>query len=36
MKLGVRGIPGSGTPAQLLDAAGISAKHIVEAVRSFQ
>jgi transketolase len=34
VKMGVRGMPGSGTPAQLLDAAGISAKHIVEAVRS--
>ncbi len=34
VKLGVRKMPGSGTPAQLLDAAGISASHIVEAVKS--
>jgi transketolase len=34
VKMGVRGIPGSGTPAQMLDAAGISAKHIAEAVRA--
>ena len=34
VKLGVRKMPGSGTPAQLLDAAGISAHHIVEAVKS--
>jgi transketolase len=34
VKLGVKGMPGSGTPAQLLDAAGISAEHIVKAVRS--
>ena len=33
-KLGVRGMPGSGTPAELLDAAGISAKHVIEAVKS--
>src|SRR5262249_308815 len=33
VKLGVRAMPGSGTPAQLLDAAGISAKHVVEAVK---
>jgi transketolase len=31
--LGVTKLPGSGTPAQLLDACGISAKHIVEAVK---
>jgi transketolase len=31
--LAVRGLPTSGTPAQLLDAAGISAAHIVEAAR---
>jgi transketolase len=31
--LAVRGMPGSGTPQQLLDAAGISARHIVDAVR---
>jgi transketolase len=33
IKLGVRSMPGSGTPQQLLDAAGISARHIVETVR---
>jgi transketolase len=32
-RLAVRGMPASGTPEQLLDAAGISAAHIVEAVR---
>lgn len=32
-RLAVRGMPGSGTPRQLLDAAGISTRHIVEAVR---
>ncbi|MGH2398737.1 MAG: transketolase, partial [bacterium] len=32
--LGVRGMPGSGTPEELLDAAGISARHIAGAVRS--
>jgi transketolase len=32
VKLAVRSMPGSGTPQELLDAAGISAKHIVEAV----
>ncbi len=32
--LGVRGMPGSGTPEELLDAAGISAGHIAGAVRS--
>jgi transketolase len=31
--LAVRGLPTSGTPAELLDAAGISARHIVEAAR---
>ncbi|WP_256788417.1 transketolase [Frankia sp. AvcI1] len=31
--LAVRALPGSGTPEELLDAAGISAKHIVEAAR---
>ncbi len=31
--LAVRSLPGSGTPEELLDAAGISAKHIVEAAR---
>ena len=32
-RLAVRAMPGSGKPQQLLDAAGISARHIVEAVR---
>jgi transketolase len=32
-RLAVRDMPGSGTPAQLLDAAGISAEHIAAAVR---
>ncbi len=31
--LAVRGLPGSGTPAELMDAAGISANHIVQAAR---
>ena len=31
--LAVRDMPGSGKPAELLDAAGISARHIVAAVR---
>ena len=31
--LAVREMPGSGKPAELLDAAGISAKHIANAVR---
>jgi len=31
--LAVRDMPGSGKPAELLDAAGISARHIVNAVR---
>jgi transketolase len=31
--LAVRGLPGSGTPAELMEAAGISADHIVQAVR---
>jgi transketolase len=34
ISLAVRKMPGSGTPAELLDAAGISARHIVEAVRT--
>lgn len=34
MLLGVRGMPGSGTPEELLDAAGISARHIAGAIRS--
>ena len=32
--LGVTKIPGSGTPAELMDACGISARHIVEAARA--
>ncbi|HLZ10749.1 MAG TPA: transketolase, partial [Chloroflexota bacterium] len=32
--LAVRSMPGSGTPRQLLDAAGISSNHIVDAVRA--
>ena len=31
--LAVRGLPGSGTPEELMDAAGISASHITEAAR---
>ena len=31
--LAVRGLPGSGTPEELMRAAGISADHIVEAAR---
>jgi transketolase len=31
--LAVREMPGSGTPAELLDAAGISASHIADAAR---
>jgi transketolase len=31
--LAVRGLPGSGTPAELMRAAGISADHVVEAAR---
>jgi transketolase len=34
-RLAVREMPGSGTPSQLLDAAGIGARHIAEAVRRF-
>ena len=34
VKLAVHDMPGSGTPQELLDAAGISAKHIVAAVKS--
>jgi transketolase len=33
VKLAVKDMPGSGTPEELLDAAGISAKHIVSAVK---
>jgi transketolase len=32
--LGVTKLPGSGTPAELLDACGISARHIVEAAKA--
>jgi transketolase len=35
VKLAVSSMPGSGSPAELMDAAGISAKHIVKAVKSF-
>jgi transketolase len=31
--LAVHGLPGSGTPAELMDAAGISADHVVQAAR---
>jgi len=31
--LSVRGLPGSGTPAELMDAAGISTGHVVQAAR---
>ena len=31
--LAVRDMPGSGKPAELLDAAGISARHIADAIR---
>jgi transketolase len=34
VKLGVRDMPTSGTPDELMDAAGITAKHIVSAVKS--
>jgi transketolase len=34
-KLAVRDMPGSGKPDELLDAAGISARHIVAAVKAF-
>jgi transketolase len=34
VKLAVKSMPGSGTPAELLDAAGISAPHIVKAVKA--
>jgi transketolase len=33
VKLAVRELPGSGKPAELLDAAGISARHIADAAR---
>ncbi|HEX8982928.1 MAG TPA: transketolase [Ktedonobacterales bacterium] len=35
IKLAVREMPGSGKPEELVDAAGISARHIVAAVKSF-
>jgi len=31
--LAVRGLPGSGTPAELMDAAGISAGRVAQAAR---
>lgn len=34
VKLAVRDMPGSGTPAQLMNAAGIDADHIIQAVHS--
>ena len=34
VKLAVHGMPGSGTPAELMDAAGIDAAHIVKAVKA--
>jgi transketolase len=34
VKLGVEGMPGSGTPAELMNAAGIDAAHIVKAVKN--
>jgi transketolase len=34
IKLAIRDMPGSGTPAELRSAAGIDAEHIVRAVRS--
>lgn len=34
VKLAVRSMPGSGTPDELVDAAGISARHIVETVKN--
>jgi transketolase len=36
IKLAVRSMPGSGTPDELIDAAGISARHIVETVKSLK
>ncbi len=35
-RIGVRDMPGSGKPEELIDAAGISAKHIVEAVKALK
>jgi transketolase len=34
--LAVRDMPASGKPAELLDAAGISARHIVDAVKGLR
>ena len=34
VKVAVHGMPGSGTPEELRDAAGISARHLIEAARS--
>ncbi len=34
VKLGVQGMPGSGTPAELMNAAGIDAAHIVKAAKA--
>jgi transketolase len=34
VKLAVKAMPGSGTPEELMDAAGITAKHVVKAVKS--
>jgi transketolase len=36
LRVAVKDIPGSGKPEEMLDAGGISAKHIVEAVKSMQ
>jgi transketolase len=36
IKVAVRSMPGSGTPEELMDAAGISAKHIIAAVKSLK
>ncbi len=33
VKLAVREVPGSGTPEELMDLAGITAKHIVKAAK---
>jgi transketolase len=34
VKLAVQSMPGSGTPAELMEEAGISAHHIVQSVRA--
>jgi transketolase len=36
VRLAVRALPGSGKPEQLMDAAGITARHIMEAARSLR